>query len=182
MVEPDALDGCPSWFGWVAGREEGGGYWLEPTSLGCSPSPMNLEEFALARGNVERLACNLAGSITVRAWYDVPETSSEPACPSPQHASAWLYCSHLTDVTVWADEDVNSTISLPIHRDPDDGLAMPAPGQWVEIVGHLDDPAAQGCADVADADPEAYPTVDLAVLTCRTQFVMDSVTGVGGPF
>src|SRR6266480_3924929 len=48
-------------------------------------------------------------------------------------------------------------------------------GQWVEAVGHLDDPAARGCAPTSMEDWFGD------VLTCRTEFVAESVNPVAGP-
>jgi hypothetical protein len=67
---------------------------------------------------------------------------------------------------------------MKISIDPATGLAMPSRGQWVEVVGHLDDPAARDCAPVASGSQDPVRVV----LTCRTEFVAESVTPVAGPY
>jgi hypothetical protein len=69
---------------------------------------------------------------------------------------------------------------MRISIDPASGVTMPPRGQWVEVVGHLDDPAARDCAPVAGMDGEQDPL--RVVLTCRTEFVPESVTPVAGPY
>ena len=61
------------------------------------------------------------------------------------------------------------------------GVTMPERGQWIEILAHFDDPAAQGCDDAAAlADDTGDP--DQIVLACRAELVVESVTPVSGPF
>jgi hypothetical protein len=59
---------------------------------------------------------------------------------------------------------------------------MPERGTWVELTVHLDDAAAQGCGEAAqaleeqdDRAPEQY------VLDCRAEMVVQSATAVEGP-
>jgi hypothetical protein len=180
----EALDECPSWFGWVAGREVGAEFWLEPTALDCRPSPLNLLDLAAGRGDIGRLACYQGGSVTVRSWWpELPEgIGFEGACAGYEHPSGWLYCQNLNFVEIFDnDQGLDSGIGLHVNLDPSNDVTMPTRGTWVEIVGHFDDPAADGCAEAAtlsgdDQDP------DQIVLACRAELVVDSVTAVRGPF
>lgn len=178
----EALDECPNWFGWVAGREAGGDYWLEPTTLDCPAMPVNMGDLAPGRGGVERLACNPDGTVTVRGFWAGPADAGADTCAASEHSSGWLYCRMLNDVSVWTDSGgPNRGNGLQVFFDPAVGVEMPEPGGWVEIVGHFDDPAAQGCAEAAALDnhPEEG---EQAVLTCRSELVVKSVTPVSGPF
>ena len=175
---------CPTWFGWVAAASQDGEPWIEPTSLDCPDSPMNMQDLALARGDVERLACNPDGSITVRGWW--PEQPDEPglggACASGP-PSGWLYCQNINyNLVVMDDTRSSEGFGLKVSIDPASGVTMPERGQWIEVVGHFDDPAAPGCAENAVQNGDLDVERDQVVLTCRTQLVAESVEPVSGPF
>jgi hypothetical protein len=180
----EALDECPSWFGWVAGREVGAESWLEPASLDCPPSPLNLGDFAAGRGDVGRLACYQEGAVTVRGWWpELPDgIGFEGVCAGYEHPSGWLYCQNLNFVEILdSEQGLDSGIGLHVSLDPSSDVMMPTRGTWVEIVGHFDDPAADGCPEAAtlsgdDQDPGQI------VLACRAELVVDSVTAVRRPF
>jgi hypothetical protein len=179
---PEALDECPNWLGWVAGREEGGAYWIEPTSLVCPESPMNMETLAVARGSVERLACHGDRPITVRGWWPELPDGLGGACAGADHPSGWLYCQNINHGSLLVDEtEPFGGLGLTVNLDPDAGVTMPERGQWIEIDGHFDDPAAQGC-DEAAASGGDTDDPDRIVLTCRTHLVVDSARPVSGPF
>jgi hypothetical protein len=59
---------------------------------------------------------------------------------------------------------------------------MPERGQWIEIVGHFDDPAAQDCDENVALNGDVDDDPDRIVLICRTRLVVDSVEAVSGPF
>ena len=55
---------------------------------------------------------------------------------------------------------------------------MPERGQWVEVTGAFDNPAAQDCGEVAElmsSDPGAV------VFNCRLQFVLSAVAPTSAP-
>ena len=64
---------------------------------------------------------------------------------------------------------------IQVAIDPASGVTMPARGQWLEVVGHLDDPAARNCEDFGGGEVNA-------VLSCRGEFVAESVSPVAGPY
>jgi hypothetical protein len=183
VVPPDdRLDECPNWIGWVAGREDGGEYWIEPVDLDCEPSPMNLQ--ALVVGAIQRLACYPSDTITVRGWW--PELSDGPGndaeCLAEDHPSGWLLCQNLNTVEIFSDPDGPfAGIGIHVNLDPSGHVAMPERGQWVELVGHFDDPAAQGCDEAASLVRGAGSS-ERVVLYCRAELVVDGVTPVDGPF
>ena len=143
---------------------------------------MDLETLANYGWN-ERLHCYPDESVTVQAWW--PGQVQERDCLAPtSNSSRWLYCVGLYGVSLWGDESEPSSglgsLGLVASLDPGSGVTMPAPDQWVEIVGHFDDPAAAACPEVAQVDA-GTTAADEVVLQCRAQLVVDSVTSLG-PF
>jgi hypothetical protein len=178
---------CPNWLGWVAAGPPGGQPWLEATTLPCPASPMNLE--ALVTGApqgpltaLERLACYGSTPIRFRAWW--PELPADAglggACgpvvaPNPM----WLICQGLYyNGLVISDSEGFEGVGLQMSIDPASGVTMPPRGQWVEVVAHLDDPAARDCAPLGGGDQDPVSIV----LTCRSELVADSVNPVAGPY
>ena len=142
--------GCPTWLGWVAGASLDGEAWIEPSSLDCPESPMNMEALALARGDMERLGCYQDATVTVRGWWPAsPGEGLGGACASGPPAG-WLYCSNINyNLVLMDDMEHDEGVGLKVYIDPESGVTMPQRGQWIEIVGHFDDPAAQGYAENA---------------------------------
>ena len=173
---------CPTWFGWVAGASPEGDRWIEPASLDCPDSPMNMRELALGRGNMERLACNPDRTVTVRGWWpkegDIRRGGGY--CPSGPPAG-WLYCQNYNYVFMSERENAEG-VGLNVIIDPLSGITMPERGQWIEIVGHFDDPAAQDCDENSALPGGGLEDPDQAVLLCRARLVVDSVRPVSGPF
>ena len=175
---------CPTWFGWVAAASQPEAEaWIEPASIDCPEPPMNMQELALGRGAVEQLACQLDGSFTVRGWWDEePGEGLGGACASGP-PSGWLYCSNLNHNRVLMDESEHPQgVGIQVYIDPDSDVTMPDRGQWIEIVGHFDDPAAQGCDENAALNGDLDEEPDRVVLICRTQLVVESVRPVNGPY
>ena len=144
---------------------------------------MNMQELALGRGDFERLACNPDGSITVRGWWpELPANGLGGACASGP-PSGWLYCQNINHNLVVIDETEGfEGIGLKVNIDPASGVTMPGRGQWIEVVGHFDDPAAQGCDENAALNGDLDENPDRIVLVCRTHLVVESVTPVNGPY
>jgi hypothetical protein len=175
---------CPDWLGWVAAGQPGQP-WLEATTLPCPASPMNLDAIVwIAEPGpstpIERLACYGSNSIRVRGWWpQLPAGGLGGACglvvpPNP----AWLVCQNINDNELFISENEEFVVGMKVSIDPAAGVTMPPRGQWVQVVGHLDDPAARDCAPVASGSQDP----DRVVLTCRTEFVLESVTPVAGPY
>ena len=177
---------CPDWLGWVAAGQPGQA-WLEATTLPCPASPMNLDAIVLLAAPgphtpIERLACYRSASIRVRGWWpEIPAGAGlGGACglavpPNP----AWLVCQNINYNGLVISESAGfEGVGMKISIDPATGVTMPPRGQWVEVVGHLDDPAARDCAPVASGDQDPVRVV----LTCRTEFVLESVAPVAGPY
>ena len=178
---------CPAWLGWVAAGPRGGQPWLEPTTLHCPASPMNLEALVIASGRqgpltaLERLACYGSTPISFRAWWPElpPDAGLGGACgPVVAPNPGWLLCQNINYNDLVISDSVDEAVGLEIFIDPASGVTMPPRGQWVEVVAHLDDPAARDCAPLEGGDQDPVSVV----LTCRSELVADSVTPVAGPY
>ena len=180
---------CPDWLGWVAAGQPGQP-WLEATTLPCPASPMNLDALVNAppplgpRTALERLACYGSTSIRVRGWWpQIPAGDGlgglcgPPVNPNP----FWLVCQNLNYNGLVISESAGfEGVGLKVSIDPATGVTMPPRGQWVEVLGHLDDPAARDCAPLSGTGGEQDPV--RVVLTCRSELVAESVTPVAGPY
>jgi hypothetical protein len=79
---------------------------------------------------------------------------------------AWLVCQNINYNGLVISESAGfEGVGMKISINPATGVTMPPRGQWVEVVGHLDDPAARDCAPVTDTGGEQDPV--RVVLTCR---------------
>ena len=168
--------------GWVAAGPPDGQPWLEATTLPCPASPMNVETL-VTRGMtpLERLACYRSTPIRFRAWFPEipPDAGLGGTCGAVAPNPAWLICQGLSYNNLVISESAGfEGAGVQISIDPASGVAMPPRGQWVEVVAHLDDPAARDCVPLGggEQDPVAV------VLTCRSELVADSVNPVAGPY
>jgi hypothetical protein len=171
--------------GWVAAGQPGGQPWLEATSLPCPASPMNIEALVIAGPQgpmtaLERLACYRSSPIRFRArWPELPpDAGLGGACGSVAPNPMWLVCQGLYYNHLVISDSADEVVGLSISIDPASGVTMPARGQWVEVVAHLDDPAARDCAPLGGGDQDPVSVV----LTCRSELVAESVTPVAGPY
>ncbi len=175
---------CPAWLGWVAAGQPGGQPWLEATSLPCPASPMNAEVLINEptplgyRTALERLACYGSSSIRVRGWFPkIPDNAGLGGTCGPASPVSWLVCQNINYDGLVASESAGFTSAwLKVTINPATGMTMPARGQWVEVVGHFDDPAARNCTPTTEQSSFGD------VLTCRGEFVAESVTPVAGPY
>ncbi len=173
---------CPDWLGWVAAGQPGGQAWVAATTLPCAPSPMNVDALVSdsaplgSRTPLERLACYGSTPIRVRGWFPlIPENAGLGGTCGPPSAVSWLVCLGLNYNTLGTSESAPFGSGIQVAIDPASGVTMPPRGQWLEVVGHLDDPAARDCRDFGGGEVSA-------VLSCRTEFVAESVHPVAGPY
>ena len=173
---------CPIWFGWVAGTSEDGEPWLTPVTPDCPTQPYTAEGLFLARTPLQRLACIGSEPFTFRAWLPEvpPDAMAGEECPPADRPSGWLLCQNTNPNYVTIDDTQGwGGIGGRVSIDPASGVTMPPPGTWIELRVHLDDPAAQQCReDSMPADPRV---AEQAVVTCRSQMVVESVVPVEGP-
>lgn len=175
----------PIELGWVAAGQPGGQTWLEATTPTCPASPMNIEALVIAGPQgpmtaLERLACYRSSPIRFRAWWPElpPDAGLGGACGSVAPNPMWLICQGLYYNHLVISDSADEVVGLSISIDPASGVAMPARGQWVEVVAHLDAPAARDCVPLGGGDQDPVNVV----LTCRGELVADSVEPVAGPY
>jgi hypothetical protein len=175
--EPGGLLQCPAWLGWAAATAVDGTAYLAPATAPACPQPphtiVSLSELQFTL----RLICFNAEPLTFRAWWPPAGAAPGGDCAAGATEIGWLVCQNLNPNSLGADTSESGgrfTVSL----DPATGVVMPARGQWVEVTGHFDDPAAPRCgavADVMSSDPGSL------VFSCRLQFVLSAVVPVAAP-
>lgn len=180
--EPGELLTCPAFLGWVAANAEDGTPWLEASAAPeCPPGPHTVISLS-ERQYTTRLTCFDAEPITFVAWW--PPLPEDPgpgeACAAAQTDVGWLVCQGINTNVLTADPSEPSGAGgrWPVSIDPSSGLGMPARGQWVEVTGHFDDPAAQRCGEVAEP---MNTDAGALVFGCRLQFVVSAVVVTAGP-
>jgi hypothetical protein len=176
---PDEPLSCPGWRGWVAGANAAGDPWLQavaaPACAGPRPTIEQITEYAPTL----RLVCWSGRELSFRAWWPlIPQDAGLGGfCPASELPAGWLLCQNINYNGVAATEAEGFVTRLALSIDPDSGVTMPERGQWVDVTGHFDDPAATLCAEGAetmDADPIPL------VFACRLQFVPTSVVVASG--
>jgi hypothetical protein len=178
--EPGGVLECPAWLGWVAGAGADGSPWLAeagPDLVNCPEGPhtiVTLSELAYTM----RLICFDREEFRFRAWWPAePDGPTGESCAAAETDIGWLVCQNLNANALAATPD-ESAGRLVVSIDPASGISMPSRGQWIEIVGHFDDPSAEDCAEAAglvDSDPGAE------VFTCRLQFVATGAEPTSAP-
>lgn len=178
---------CPDWLGWVAGGQPGGQAWLEATTLPCPTWPMNLEALLGdqaapgPRTALEQLACYGSSPIRFRGWLPEipPDAGLGGTCGGGNPTTWWLQCGFLNYTRLVISQSAGfGGVGLNISIDPASGVTMPPRGQWVEVVAHLDDPAARNCTPLGGGEQDPVR----AVLSCRGELAAESVEPVAGPY
>lgn len=154
---------CPIWFGWAAGGSGPDDPWLEAVQIECpAPGPLDERWVQVQMEPMSLLACFGSPSVTVIGW--LPEILGDGlggACPQYATESAFLCDLGYTKLTISEEEDWTgrglSVAVPPDGADEFEGLR----GQWLEVTGHFDDPAAQGCPEGHDRQ------------RCRARFVVE---------
>lgn len=101
------------------------------------------------------------------------------ACGAMSNPAGWLLCQNINYNGLVISESAGfESAGLTVSIDPASGVTMPPRGRWVEVVAHLDDPAARDCAPAGGGDQDPVSVV----LTCRSELVADSVKSVAGPY
>ncbi len=147
---------------------------------------MNLE--ALVKGPaplgprtaLQLLACHGSTSIRIRGWWPQipPDAGLGGTCgATPKPSPAWLVCGSYNELAMSETAGFGSA-GIAVNIDPASGVTMPPRGQWIEVVGHLDDPAARDCTPAGGGEQDPVRVL----LTCRAEFVAESVKPVAGPY
>jgi len=186
--EPSAR--CRALFGWAAGTSPGGETWLAPRPDNCTPPPLDTATY-VSLASLERLACYGDATWTLRA-YMAPPTGVYCGIGPFHDDPIWL--DNCAFVMLQAEEKAfDSGFAVHVHTDVGAcsfrGMNPECPfaelvRQWIEVRGHLDDPAALSCVPpVAGSDDPGVipPDPDSVILDCRAQFVATSVTLSGPP-
>jgi hypothetical protein len=149
---------CPVWLGWTARAAADGSTWLEETEPECADPTGPLDDFA-TQPRYLYVACYNDEPLTLRGYHVA--TPGIADCPGVPQDLWWLGCvSGLHQLTSAPDAPMGLVLTIgPDGSLPDDL------GELV-VTGHFEDPASAGCA--YGDQPE------IAVLTCRAQFVVDS--------
>jgi hypothetical protein len=157
----------PLFIGWMAAGD-GADPWLVVENP-CPVGPITLADLTYTSTTTNwatRLGCFRGQALTLRGWY--PELPEGIGFDGPCYAEPdTLVCSGIHDIRPlemsYADErNANRLVFAVI---PESEIVIPLRGQWIEITGHWDDPAAALC-----------PTdTDLGTLSCRMVFVVTSI-------
>jgi hypothetical protein len=187
----DAALACGEWFGWAAAVTPDGDRWLAPLNPLC-PTERTTEAY-LSLLPAERLAC--AGNDEWKLTAYIAEQDGRGCMPVWYTVPVWLSgCTLLFPQPVERQFDEDTRLQTFLH--PDLGCGYPAQpscpftgltGSWVEMTGHLDDPAASTCeAKLSDefpdmSDPPPPPDPDQVVFACRLALVVTTVRATSAP-
>jgi hypothetical protein len=189
---------CSGWFGWAAGTGAGGDAWLGPRPDVCPPAPVDAGDF-VSLAPLERLACFGDEELTLRAFDPPPLPTgcgiipwrTEPRWLEPCRAGTWLMLDEwhsLEEDGLWGAvlmAYVHPALGTCVDLRPSECPFVGLDGQWIEVRGHLDDPAANTCVIQVDegfaGDPDHVPTAEAVILGCRANLVVTSITPVGSP-
>jgi hypothetical protein len=172
--EPITIADCPGWIGWVPAAD--GVASLRLAEPQC-PSLTDYESFA-TRQPLIQLVCAGGREVSLTAWW--PGRSPYHTCIDSPPGVDWLYCAPaLVGWLAPSPGEVGSSW-LAVAVDPASGVTLPEPGRWVEVRGHVDDPAAEACRVVPGA-PDAERGGWAQVLQCRSTLVVESMVEVTAP-
>ena len=177
--EPGELLDCPAWIGWLAAAAaDGTAYLASAAPPPCTEPPHTIVTLSEMQYTL-RLICFDSEPLTFSAWWpEVPDDSGQDGeCAASETDIAWLVCQNLNDNGLGAD-DSESGDRLTVTVDPASGVEMPERGQWVEVTGAFDNPAAQDCGEVAELMSSDPGTL---VFNCRLQFVLSAVAPTAAP-
>jgi hypothetical protein len=185
---------CSSWFGWAAAVSLQSEQWLNPMTPEC-PAERDTDAF-LALQRATRLAC--AGDDEWTLFVYIAEEGGRGCMPVWVTEPRWLatQCNLFFPQPVERQLDEDERLQTFVHPDlgtcyfgagqpgcPFSGLT----GSWVEVTGHLDDPAASTCVAKLsddfpdDSDPPPPPDPEQVVFACRLAFVATAVRPVAAP-
>lgn len=153
-------DGSQGPFGWIALASREGDAWVRSATPDC-PATVDLAS-VLELDPLERLACFGNDRLTLTAPQVACGAGGGPWTWEPAWIAVLGGCGLAIDDT-----------GAMLYRVPP-GVADPGTTLPLTVRGHFDDPAAQTCR-VTSADPATSPapSVEEAVLLCRTEFVIE---------
>ncbi|HEX5038641.1 MAG TPA: hypothetical protein VFW95_00720 [Candidatus Limnocylindria bacterium] len=177
--EPGGVLECPAFFGWLAGAADDGAPYLVPSdaTAACPQAPQTIVSLTDLQSTL-RLVCFDAEDMTFVAWWPELPDGGGPggSCPGSETDVAWLVCQNTNPNVLGASPEQPDRLAVSL--DPDSGVTMPDRGQWVEVTGHFDDPAAPDCGQASEAmETDAAELV----FNCRLQFVPTAVVVTSAP-
>jgi DNA-directed RNA polymerase specialized sigma24 family protein len=138
---------------------------LDPAEPLCPEVTRSTTELVALMPLPDRLACLGTTPVTLRQVW-VEEVEPGPGTGSP----AWL-AGPATHVVKSSLGSAGAYRLAAFRADPSLGT-VPPPATWVQLLGHLDDPAARGCTRTGlDVERAAGDAADQE-LWCRQQFVV----------
>ena len=189
----DSTLACGEWFGWAAAGTPDGVPWLGPVDLVC-PTERTTETY-IQLLPAERLACADGDEWKLIAY--LAEEGGRGCLPIWITEPRWLFraCNLLFPQPIEQEWDGDAALQTFVH--PDLGTCVYSlyetgcpfasfKGSWVEMTGHLDDPAASTCAArlsdelPLDFDPPPPPDPAQVVFECRLALVVTAVQPVEG--
>lgn len=186
LNDPESEGDYP--FGWVAAADTNGEPWIEPTSVPCPPSPVDVEDFLFLRETTQlyEVTCFGGQDFTFQARLISPEGlcgleaqwGVDPEWFDSCRRAAYYLAPLGTGVPentlnpVWAPD-----VDFSIAPDPQ---ASPADWPTVEVTAQFDHPDARSCRNRLNEElPEApEPDPALTVLFCRADLVISSMREV----
>jgi hypothetical protein len=173
--EPFAIADCPAWIGWAPVST--GTAALAAIEQPTCPDLSDYEAFA-AQPPIMQLVCARGRTVTLTAWW--PGRSPFETCIDSPPGVDWLYCAPALGGWLAPSPDLVGTHFVGVAVDPASGVVLPEPNRWVEVTGHVDDPAAAACRVVPGA-PDAERAAWDQVLQCRSTLVVESMVEVPAP-
>ena len=180
-----AIEGDPAYVadaqavdvGWVA-VGTAGDPWIREDNGFCDARPTFVTLVGMSR--IVRVGCYGSAPLTIDAFQATvpPNAGLGGACENYSNPLHWLLCDNINYSFVNAAG--GESFQFRLHFDPARGiaptvLAEGTVGAHWRIVGHFDDPAAEGCASDARTSNEGQAEW----LMCATDFVVESITPLG---
>jgi hypothetical protein len=177
---------CSSWFGWAAALTPQGHNWVVPHEIDC-PTALDTDAYLSLRP-AERLVCAGDQAWTIVA-YLAPLEGGRGCPPDPWiPVPGWLHgCSLLFPQPEKRELDNDSRLNVSVSPDLEECADYTDPacpftafkGSWIQMTGHLDDPAARTCHMELSSDFKAAPSPptdpNLVVFACRQRLVVTEV-------
>lgn len=143
LPEP-RLDEDEEHTGWIADGD-GSDAWLVPAENLCPRPPVETAEVTLKAASwAVRFGCFTGQTLTFRGWTD---------------GGAAIF----PDKRTWDDPENHDRLDLRLYPAT---LALPNPGQWVEVTGQFDHPSSMTCDS-------------FEVLGCRSTFTVTQIVALG---